>query len=128
MEYEFINDPVTGSAKANFSLEHEIMGPWLEVEVGTSIDKLTELLTAIADVNRGKHQEVLITGHEYSVEISTQDVIVQNNASINTNGTATEVSIELSEEFDNFDQNSMSSCGLEDFKNLLASWARFIQH
>jgi uncharacterized protein YacL (UPF0231 family) len=126
MEYEFINDPITGSAKANFSLEHEIIGPWLEVEVGASTEKLTELLTAISDVSSGKYHDVMITGHEYSVEISEQDVIVQNNASIN--GTATEVPIELSEEFENFDQNSMSSCGLEDFRGLLKSWASFTQH
>jgi uncharacterized protein YacL (UPF0231 family) len=123
MEYEFINDPITGSAKANFSLEHEIMGPWLEVEVGGNTDKLTELLTAINDVVKGSHHEVMITGHEYSVEISDADVVVKNNASIN--GTAAEIPIELAEEFENYDQNSEASCGTEDFKALLMSWARF---
>ena len=34
MEYEFINDPTTRYAKAKFSFEHEVFGPWLEVEVG----------------------------------------------------------------------------------------------
>ncbi len=126
MEYEFINDPTTGSAKANFSLEHEVMGPWLEVEVGGDTAKLTALLTAISDVDKGKHQEVLITGHEYSIEISNEDVIIKNNAGMN--GSAAELPIELSEEFENFDQNSESSCGLDDFKTLLMSWARFTNH
>ena len=123
MEYQFINDPITGLTKANFSLEHEIMGPWLEVEVGGNTDKLTELLTAINDVATGSHHEVMITGHEYSVEISHADVVVKNNASIN--GTAAELPIELAEEFENYDQNSEASCGTEDFKALLMSWARF---
>ena len=126
MEYEFINDPITGSAKANFSLEHEVMGPWLEIEVGGDTQKLTALLTAISDVDKGKQHEILITGHEYSIEISNEDVIIKNNAGMN--GTAAELPIELSEEFENFDQNSESSCGLDDFKTLLVSWARFTSH
>jgi len=32
MEYEFTHDATTGQAKARFSLEHEVVGPWLEVE------------------------------------------------------------------------------------------------
>ena len=126
MEYEFINDPITGSAKANFSLEHEVMGPWLEVEVGGNTEKLTALLTAISDVGKGTHQDVFITGHEYSIEISNSDVVIKNNAGMN--GTASELPIELAEEFENYDQNSESSCGLEDFKTLLMSWARFTQN
>ena len=82
MEYEFINDPITGAAKANFSLEHEIMGPWLEVEVGGNAAKLTQILTALNDVSKSRQHEVLITGHEYSVEISHSDVVVKNNAGI----------------------------------------------
>ena len=123
MEYEFINDPITGSAKANFSLEHEVMGPWIEVEVGSNTDKLTELLTALNEVAKGASHELMITGHEYSVEISQADVIIKNNASINS--TAEELPIELAEEFENYDQNSEASCGTEDFKALLMSWARF---
>ena len=123
MEYEFINDPITGAAKANFSLEHEIMGPWLEVEVGGNAAKLTQILTALNDVSKSRQHEVLITGHEYSVEISHSDVVVKNNAGIN--GTATDIPQELSEEFENFDQNNEACCGTEDFKALLMSWARF---
>jgi uncharacterized protein YacL (UPF0231 family) len=126
MEYEFINDPITGSVKANFSLEHEIMGPWLEVEVGGNANKLTELLSAINDVGNGSHHQVMIIGHEYSIEISRADVVVKNNAGMN--GTSAELPIELSEEFENYDQNSEASCGTEDFKALLMSWARFINN
>ncbi len=42
MEYQFIDDPLTGSAIAKFSLDHEVIGPWLEVEVGTDTDKLSK--------------------------------------------------------------------------------------
>tara|TARA_B110000238_G_C16050738_1_gene406017 strand:- start:511 stop:891 length:381 start_codon:yes stop_codon:yes gene_type:complete len=126
MEYEFINDPITGSVKANFSLEHEIMGPWLEVEVGGNANKLTELLSAINDVGKGLHHQVMIIGHEYSIEISRADVVVKNNAGMN--GTSAELPVELSEEFENYDQNSEASCGTEDFKALLMSWARFINN
>jgi uncharacterized protein YacL (UPF0231 family) len=123
MEYEFINDPITGTARANFSLDHEIMGPWLEVEVGHCPDKLAALLTAINEVDKGTKHEVLISGAEFSAEISKDDVVILNNASLN--GDATEISDELTEQFDNFDQYNESACGLDDFKILLVSWSRF---
>ena len=50
MEYQFIDDPLTGSAIAKFSLDHEVIGPWLEVEVGTDTEKLKQLLSAMADI------------------------------------------------------------------------------
>jgi|TARA_B110000881_G_scaffold36886_1_gene29460 hypothetical protein len=126
MEYEFINDAITGIARANFSLDHEIMGPWLEVEVGHCPDKLTALLTAIHDVDMGSQHEILISGAEFSAEISKDDVVILNNASLN--GDSTEISDELTEQFDNFDQYNESGCGLDDFKTLLMSWSQFIRH
>ena len=122
MEYEFKNDPITGSAKAKFSLEHELIGPWIEVEVGASCDKLTQLLTALDEVESGKTAEVMITGHEYSVVISTGDVAIQTNASMNGADTLPE---ELLEELIDFDPNDKSECGTDDFRKVLLAWAKF---
>lgn len=123
MEYEFINDSITGAVKAKFSLEHEVMGPWLEVEVGTSTEALTALLTAIEQVSSGSKNEVLVTGHEYSVVFSEHDAIVQTNASMN--GVEALPESLLGEDID-FDSNDSSACGLEDFRHLLLSWSRFV--
>ncbi len=122
MEYEFLHDAITGEAKARFSLEHEVVGPWIEVELGHDSNKLTDLLTAIDQVEKGQKGEVIIAGLEYSVSISKTDVEIQPNASLNG---AEPLSEMLTSEHINFDQNEMAACGLDDFRTLLLSWAKF---
>lgn len=122
MEYEFIHDAVTGGAKAKFSLEHQIIGPWLEIELGQSMEKLEEVLTAIDGIESGKWQERLITGHEYSLVVSHDDVHIQANALLNGEEKLPE---EFSEDGMNFDGQDSSSCGVDDFRTLLLSWAKF---
>ncbi len=122
MEYEFIHDAITGSAKAQFSLEHEVVGPWIEVELGHDSAKLTQLLTAIDNVEKGHQSEVVITGHEYSVAISQNDVEIQTNASLNG---AEPLSEMLTTDHIHYDQNESAACGIDDFRELLISWSRF---
>ena len=122
MEYEFIHDAITGEAKARFSLEHEVVGPWIEVELGNDSTKLTELLTAIDNVEKGHQNEVFITGHEYSVAISRDDVEIQTNASLNG---AEPLSEMLTTDHIHYDENEYASCGIDDFRTLLLSWSRF---
>ncbi|MCW8832953.1 MAG: YacL family protein [Colwellia sp.] len=122
MEYEFLHDAITGEAKARFSLEHEVVGPWIEVELGRDASKLTQLLTAIDKVETGQQNEVVITGSEYSVAINHTDVEIQTNASLNG---AEPLSEMLTAEHIHYDQNECAACGLEDFRTLLLSWAKF---
>jgi len=122
MEYEFIHDTITGLAKAQFSFEHQVMGPWLEVEVGQDAKKLTQVLTAMNHIQSGKNQEIIITGHEYSVSLSADDVEIHANALLNGEEILPE---QLKEDNIDFDLNASSSCGMEDFRELLLSWATF---
>ena len=122
MEYEFIHDATTGEAKAHFSIEHEVIGPWIEVELGHDSAKLTQLLTAIDNVEKGHQNEVVITGHEYSVAIGQQDVEIQTNASLNG---AEPLSEMLTTDHIHYDQNESAACGLDDFRKLLLSWSKF---
>jgi uncharacterized protein YacL (UPF0231 family) len=122
MEYEFIHDAITGDAKARFSLEHEVIGPWIEVELGHDSEKLTELLTAIDNIEKGHQNEVIITGHEYSVAISQNDVEIQSNASFNNAEPLDEM---LTTDHIHYDQNESAACGLDDFRELLLSWSKF---
>lgn len=124
MEYEYINDPITGLAKATFSLEHEIIGPWLEVEVGKNTEKLTSILTAIDQVESTPNQEIIISGHEYTATVSRDDVIIEVNASMN--GADIAIPEELAEDIDGCELNTSASCGIDDFRLALLSWARFI--
>jgi len=122
MEYEFIHDAVTGEARAQFSLEHQVIGPWIETEVGHSSDKLAQLLTAIDEVEKGNKSEVLITGHEYSIAIHQDDISIQTNASFNGVDPLPEM---LTSEHINVDQYEIAGCGIDDFRQLLLSWAKF---
>jgi uncharacterized protein YacL (UPF0231 family) len=124
MEYQFIDDPITGSAVARFSLDHEVIGPWLEVEVGTDPVKLAQLLTAMAEVEEEKQSEITITGSEYTVSFSRGDVTVHTNASMNGIEVLPDA---LIEENIDFDQQDSSSCGSDDFRVLLLSWEKFVR-
>ncbi len=126
MEYEFRNDPISGVASARFSFEHEVIGPWLETEVGNDHEKISALFGAICDVGDGKYHDVMITGREYSVEISDDDVVVQNNSVLDTSNVPS--LDELGDGFDDFALNCSSSCGLEDFRDILLAWAKFVKH
>ena len=122
MEYEFIHDTTTGEARARFSLEHEVMGPWIEVELGHDSDKLTQLLTAIDKVEKGESKEIAITGSEYSITLNRDDIEIQTNASLNGSEPLPEM---LTDEHINLDQNEIAGCGIDDFRLLLLSWAKF---
>ena len=85
MEYEFIHDAITGEANARFSFEHQVIGPWIEVELGRDSDKMTQLLAAIEKIEKGESTEIIITGSEYSITLSRDDIEIQTNASFNNN-------------------------------------------
>lgn len=121
MEYEFIHDAITGEAKARFSLDHEVFGPWIEVELGHDATKLAQVLTAIDNVEKGKQSEVAITGREYSIAISQDDVEVYANASKDDE----ELSEMLTADHIHYDDSQGAACGIEDFKALLLSWSKF---
>jgi uncharacterized protein YacL (UPF0231 family) len=122
MEYEFIHDAITGNAKARFSLEHEVIGPWIEVELGNDNTKLKHILAVIDDVEKGSQSEVVITGHEYTISISQDDVEIHTNASLDAIETLPEM---LTTEHIHFDENEGAACGIDDFKELLISWSMF---
>lgn len=122
MEYEFIHDTITGSAKAVFTTEHAVIGPWLEVELGQNVEKLEKLLVALDSVEQGKEKEISFIGAEYSLLLTEQDVFVQSNASLSGEEILPEA---LSEEAIDFDDTHVGQCGLDDFRLMLLSWAKF---
>lgn len=129
MEYEFVHDTITGEARALFSLEHEVFGPWMEVELGNDVTKLTKFLTAVDDVATGLSQEVIITGSEYSITVNKDEISIQTNASMNgvLNEQGEGLPDMLTDEHINLDQNEIAGCGLDDFRALLLSWGKFNQ-
>jgi hypothetical protein len=127
MEYEFVHDPITGEARALFSLDHEVIGPWIEVELGHDAAKMKQLLTVIDNIENDSNQEVSITGSEYSITLTCNDISIQTNASINDNVSTNNGNLPemLTDEHINLDQYEQAACGLEDFRALLLSWQQF---
>ena len=127
MEYQYQLDPATGNARALFSFEHEIFGPWLELEIGDDIAKLTKVLKAIDDVSHNKSQEVMISGSEYTVILDEQDVVIKTNISLNENLNGHDPLLQdLSEQGLEVNDSIEAMCGLEDFHSLLLSWSKFV--
>lgn len=122
MEYEFLHDAITGEPKARFSFEHEIVGPWIEVELGHDNTKLSQLLAVIDNIEKANKGEVVITGHEYTLTISQGDVEIHSNASLNDDEPLTEM---LTDDHIHYDNNESAACGIEDFRILLLSWSKF---
>ena len=126
MEYEFIHDAITGEARAKFSLEHEVLGPWIEVEIGNNSQKLIQLLTSIELVEAEKQKEIQMIGSEYTITLNRYDVDIQTNQSLNGSLDDIEGLPEmLTDEHIHLDPNEMAGCGMDDLKLLLHSWAKF---
>jgi uncharacterized protein YacL (UPF0231 family) len=123
MEYQYHLDSTTGNSRAIFSLEHEVIGPWLEVEIGNDTHKLTQVLQAIDSVYHHNQQEVVITGSEYSIIIDKDDVQIKANTSLNGDNKKSDVMLE--QDLD-FADTSTAMCGADDFREMLLSWSNFI--
>ncbi|WP_448212927.1 UPF0231 family protein [Colwellia sp. MEBiC06753] len=125
MEYEFRHDPISGEAKALFSLEQQMIGPWLEVEVGHNAEMISALLIAIEKIEHQKREEITVTGREYSVTFTQDDVFVQPNTNLNGHDDLPE---ELLMQELYIDEQAISACGLDDFRQILLSWAKFTKN
>jgi hypothetical protein len=126
MEYDFIHDAITGEARAKFSLEHEVIGPWIEVELGNDAQKLAQLLASITLVETGKHKDIQMIGSEYTITLNRDDIEIQTNRSLSGSlQEAEELPDMLTDDHIHLDQNEMAGCGMDDFRLLLYSWEKF---
>lgn len=124
MEYDYVHDTITGNAIARFSSEHEVIGPWLEVEVGRDAKTVEKILMALDAVKSGTTKDEVVVGAEYTLNITAGDVSIETNASLNGEANLPEA---LQGDDLDFDVQNSASCGLEDFREMLMSWARFIR-
>lgn len=120
MEYTFKTDFITGQPNAQFSFGHEAFGPWLEQEIGQNIENLDRVEAFIAELLLSK-QSAILEGKEYSLFVDNGDVEVAANA----NQIDHELPESLLQDVDDFEQNSIATCGVEDFSEMLQSWRHF---
>ncbi|ENM5933880.1 YacL family protein [Vibrio mimicus] len=121
MEFEFIKNTLLGEYAVKCSMEHQIVGRWLQEEIGQDQAKINQVLALIEQAEQSPAQEFLWTGREISLMVQGDEVQVQDNA------LAYDAEHELESDFFLYDSESVAACGREDFIALLTQWQNFVQ-
>ncbi|MGL4828249.1 MAG: YacL family protein [Vibrio sp.] len=121
MEFEFIKNTLLGEYSVRCSMEHQIVGRWLQEEIGQDQAKLSQVLALIEQAVKSPAQEFLWAGREISLMVQGDEVQVQDNA------LAYDAEHELESDFFLYDSESVAACGREDFIALLIQWQNFVQ-
>lgn len=117
MDYEFKRS-IDGQVQAQFSMGHEAVGYWLNEEVKGNLAIIDTIELAAKSV-AGSENEWVLTGHEYTLSIDTQEVMVRANQLDFS-------SDEMEEDMHYYDDESLSFCGLTDFLFMLDRYRLFI--
>ncbi|CNK72366.1 protein YacL [Yersinia pseudotuberculosis] len=117
MDYEFLRD-LTGQVLVKFSMGHEVIGHWLNEDIKGDLVKLDHIETA-ADGVRGSERQWQLPGHEYTLWLDGEEVMVRANQ-LDLDGD------EMEEGMNYYDEESLCLCGLEDFLLVLKGYRAFI--
>ncbi|WP_456296206.1 YacL family protein [Vibrio sp. AK197] len=120
MDYEFKKNTLDGSYTCSFSMGHEVLGRWLQEEVGNRLERVEEIFDLIVSSKKNNSQTFQLVGREISMFISNNEVEIKQNA---LEGEGDELS---GESFEIYDSESVSYCGLEDFDLVMQDWKKFI--
>ncbi|AOW83430.1 YacL family protein [Vibrio mimicus] len=121
MEFEFIKNTLLGEYAVKCSMEHQIVGRWLQEEIGQDQAKINQVLALIEQAVKSPAQEFLWTGREISLMVQGDEVQVQDNV------LSYDAEHELESDFFLYDSESVAACGREDFIALLTQWQNFVQ-
>ena len=121
MEFEFIRNTLMGEYYVKCSMSHEIVGRWLQEEIGKEPANIANVEALITQALASPSQEQRLTGAEISIVIHGDEVLIQENVLDHEYG------VEMESEFDFYDAESTASCGLEDFCLLIEQWKDFLQ-
>ncbi|WP_299686871.1 YacL family protein [uncultured Vibrio sp.] len=120
MDYEFKKNTLDGSYYCSISMGHEIVGRWLQEEIGKDKQKLDHVMTLIEQSRQDLSNEVTLLGKEISLSINEDEVTIQENV------LAHEQEMEEGSEFDFYNCESQASCGIDDFELLIERWIEFL--
>ena len=120
MEFEFIRNTLMGEYYVKCSMGHEIIGRWLQEEIGKDAQKIAQVDQLIEQALTAPQQEHTLIGSEISLSIQGDEVIVQEN--VLSHGEE----LDADSEYDFYDCESTASCGLEDFSQAIEQWKRFL--
>ncbi|MCL1079348.1 YacL family protein [Parashewanella spongiae] len=120
MDYEFRNNSLEDSVVALFSMEHQAVGRWFTEEIAKDKDKLSTILSVIEHISKDGVTEKKIIGKSITLELSYERVLVYENCIQYDNDYL------LEEDMNLYDEESIASCGLEDFRDAMLSYQEFI--
>lgn len=120
MDFVFKKNALDGSYYCQCSMGHEIVGRWLQEEIGHEMARIEQVMAVVAQARTAPGGEHRLLGREISLLISADEVIIEDNA------LALSESEVLPEEFELYDSESVGCCGLEDFEQLIRQWQAFI--
>lgn len=117
MDYQF-SHTITGQIHAKFSMGHEAIGYWLNEEVNGDLALIRQIETNAQQLQQTE-KEWLLTGHEYSLVMTEQEVLIRANQLDFSND-------EMVEDFQYYDEESIAVCGLTDFLIMLTQYKQFM--
>ncbi|MFA0584077.1 YacL family protein, partial [Vibrio sp. 10N.222.51.B2] len=79
MEFEFTRNTLMGEYYVKCSMGHEIVGRWLQEEIGKDKQKLNHVMALIEQSRQDLSNEVTLLGKEISLAINEDDVTIQEN-------------------------------------------------
>ncbi|MGF1709216.1 YacL family protein [Vibrio kagoshimensis] len=120
MEFEFTRNTLMGEYYVKCSMGHEIIGRWLQEEIGKDKQKLNQVMDAIERSRTNMSTETALLGKEISLSINEDEVTIQENVL----GHGEEM--EESSEFDFYNCESTANCGIDDFELLMTNWLDFL--
>lgn len=119
MDYQFTRND-QAEPIAIFEMGAESLGHWFTEELGADRLKIINLLDIIEQLEQQKISEYHLTGTEFNLELNINEVEIY--ASLMRN----HMDEDLPEDTNVYDQESITGCGLEDFKTVLLSWIKFV--
>ncbi|KOO05035.1 YacL family protein [Vibrio nereis] len=120
MEFEFIRNTLMGEYYVKSSMGHEIVGRWLQEEIGKDWNKIDRVDQLLDKARREPQHEHILEGKEITLNVQGDEVVVQENV------LAHGAELDSDSEFDFYDSESTASCGLEDFELMIEQWKEFL--
>ncbi|EEX95374.1 hypothetical protein VIOR3934_01110 [Vibrio orientalis CIP 102891 = ATCC 33934] len=120
MEFEFIRNTLMGEYYVKSSMGHEIVGRWLQEEIGKDWQKIEQVENLLEQVRQAPQLEHTLVGAEISLNAQGDEIVVQENVL----GHGQEM--DEGSEFDFYDSESTASCGIDDFEDLIEQWKTFL--
>ena len=122
MDYEFKKNMFDGQYLCRCSMGHEIIGRWLQEEIGTDSIKINRVFELIEQAKIHSVQEHKLLGREVTMLICGDEVMVQENTLTHP------IAADDLEELAVYDCESAGCCGIEDFEQLMMQWREFVNH